>query len=248
MTGLDLPMDLRDLVYDLTHWEWTPEHIAGTLLDTVGLIPLVGAVKHADELLGPLLRYGDDLLGWLKASGASGEILEAAGALMKNAGLAAGSLGFAKHGNELGEGVEGILRHGEELAEAAGAAIKGGGEAAEALTDAARGAVNTAETAGTLGKSADMLIESAGKTSDVVHGIVPSLNYISPLQTNATGVYRFIDPKTKLPTPSQLGIKGTKYPIFRVDQHGINGKAGIEHINVKAPQGQQKFKKTLLQL
>ncbi len=59
---------------------------------------MVGAVAHADVLLGPLLRYGDELLGWLKASGASGEILEAAGALMKRADLAAASLGFAKRG------------------------------------------------------------------------------------------------------------------------------------------------------
>lgn len=45
----DLPGDARDLTYDLTHWKWTPEHGVQTLLDVVGILPVVGALKYSDE-------------------------------------------------------------------------------------------------------------------------------------------------------------------------------------------------------
>ncbi|MBU1934731.1 hypothetical protein KKF04_01620, partial [Patescibacteria group bacterium] len=48
--GVDLPMDLRDLAYDLAHWEWSWEHAGDTFLDGIGLIPVIGIVKNADEV------------------------------------------------------------------------------------------------------------------------------------------------------------------------------------------------------
>lgn len=54
----DLPMDIRDLTYDITHWQTTPEHIGQTVLDAVGLIPVIGMVKYADEL-GTLAKNAD---------------------------------------------------------------------------------------------------------------------------------------------------------------------------------------------
>ena len=50
LTGLDFAADIRDLTHDLTNWEWTPQHIGGTLLDGIGLLPVVGSLKFADEL------------------------------------------------------------------------------------------------------------------------------------------------------------------------------------------------------
>ncbi len=47
--GVDLPGDIRDITHDLTHWEWTWDHAGKTLLDTVGILPVVGAIKYADE-------------------------------------------------------------------------------------------------------------------------------------------------------------------------------------------------------
>ncbi len=47
---LDLPADIRDLGYDITNWETTPEHIAQTALDVAGLLPLIGAIKYGDEI------------------------------------------------------------------------------------------------------------------------------------------------------------------------------------------------------
>ena len=46
----DLPADARDLSYDITHWQTTPEHIGQTALDAIGFIPIIGDIKYADEI------------------------------------------------------------------------------------------------------------------------------------------------------------------------------------------------------
>ena len=50
LTGLDLAGDIRDLTYDVTHWQWTPRHVAQTVLDAVGLLPIAGTLKNVDEV------------------------------------------------------------------------------------------------------------------------------------------------------------------------------------------------------
>ena len=57
LTGLDFAADIRDLTHDLTNWEWTPQHIGGTLLDAIGLLPVFGSLKFADEL-GAVAKNG----------------------------------------------------------------------------------------------------------------------------------------------------------------------------------------------
>ncbi len=49
ISGLDLPADIRDLLYDITNWKLTPAHALQTLLDAVSLLPLVGSIKYTDE-------------------------------------------------------------------------------------------------------------------------------------------------------------------------------------------------------
>jgi RHS repeat-associated protein len=48
--GIDLPADLRDVVYDVTHWQTTWGHAAQTAVDAVALLPLVGTIKYVDEV------------------------------------------------------------------------------------------------------------------------------------------------------------------------------------------------------
>lgn len=48
--GLDLPADIRDLVYDITNWNNSGKHITQTLLDAAALLPLVGGLKYTDEV------------------------------------------------------------------------------------------------------------------------------------------------------------------------------------------------------
>ncbi len=52
LTGLfdiDLPGDIRDVSYDITHWEWSKEHGIQFTLDMVGILPLIGVLKYGDE-------------------------------------------------------------------------------------------------------------------------------------------------------------------------------------------------------
>jgi len=63
---LDLPADIRDLSYDITHWQTTPEHIGQTALDAIGLIPVIGMVKYADEI-GTLAKNADKAADVAKA-------------------------------------------------------------------------------------------------------------------------------------------------------------------------------------
>lgn len=47
--GVDLPADIRDLIYDVTHWENNGGHYLQTLLDASALLPVIGTLKYTDE-------------------------------------------------------------------------------------------------------------------------------------------------------------------------------------------------------
>ena len=62
--GIDVLADIRDVSADFAHWEWSWGHAGQTILDVVGIVPLIGAVKYTDEagsLLKPAFKYGDEL-------------------------------------------------------------------------------------------------------------------------------------------------------------------------------------------
>lgn len=73
MSGLDFPMDIRDLSYDVTHLKTVP---AGQLaIDAAALLPFVGGLKYLDEagvllkqgqnaaeIAGDMAKHGDDLV------------------------------------------------------------------------------------------------------------------------------------------------------------------------------------------
>ena len=50
IVGVDLPLDIRDLSADFKNWKWTGDHVGQTVLDTVGLIPVIGVLKNVDEI------------------------------------------------------------------------------------------------------------------------------------------------------------------------------------------------------
>ncbi|MBE7031468.1 MAG: hypothetical protein E7401_00725 [Ruminococcaceae bacterium] len=63
LLGLDLPADIRDLVYDITNFKLTPQHALQTILDIVALLPVVGGVKYVDEagdLVKSAVKHGDE--------------------------------------------------------------------------------------------------------------------------------------------------------------------------------------------
>ena len=48
--GIDVLADIRDVSADFAHWEWSWGHAGQTILDAVGIVPLIGAVKYTDEV------------------------------------------------------------------------------------------------------------------------------------------------------------------------------------------------------
>ncbi len=64
LLGLDLPADIRDLVYDITNFKLTPQHALQTILDIAALLPVVGGVKYVDEtgdLVKSAAKHGDEV-------------------------------------------------------------------------------------------------------------------------------------------------------------------------------------------
>ena len=59
IAGFDLPMDIRDITYDLTNWEWSWSHAGQTALDVIAVIPIVGSLKYADEVDTLIKRSSD---------------------------------------------------------------------------------------------------------------------------------------------------------------------------------------------
>ena len=57
LLGIDLPLDIRDLFYDVNKWEWSWSHAGKTTLDTAGLLPVIGGLKYTDEAAA-LLKGG----------------------------------------------------------------------------------------------------------------------------------------------------------------------------------------------
>ena len=90
--GFDLVADLRDVHYDVTHWEMSWSHVGQTSVDLVAFLPLIGAIKNIDELkllsktidsiddlakdtkkLDLLLQEVDDMTDLLKRTGKLGD-------------------------------------------------------------------------------------------------------------------------------------------------------------------------------
>ncbi len=78
--GVDAPLDIRDIWYDLSHWEWSWKHAGQTGIDMLALVPIIGAFKYSDEA-GTLLKSvnkTDDLIHasgkWVKTNEAMSDL------------------------------------------------------------------------------------------------------------------------------------------------------------------------------
>ena len=63
--NVDLPMDIRDISADIRNWEWSWEYAGQTVLDGIGLLPVVGTLKYTDEvgaLVKPVVKHGDEVV------------------------------------------------------------------------------------------------------------------------------------------------------------------------------------------
>ncbi len=60
--GLDLPADIRDILYDITRFELSPEHTVQTLFDALAVLPIVGGIKYIDEAGDALKRANNTIV------------------------------------------------------------------------------------------------------------------------------------------------------------------------------------------
>ena len=160
LTGLDFAGDIRDLTYDITHWDGSLKHAGQTLLDVVGLIPGIGALKNVDEVAA-LLKQA------LKAAPA---LTDGAKYALKNVDvIAAGITGLFKNSDDLasvgkaaGKTAEDLAREYAETARLMKNADKAD-EAADAVSGAGKSAASEASDA--LGKAIDAAWDEGAKAA-----------------------------------------------------------------------------------
>jgi len=98
-TGIDFLTDVRDLYYDITHWDGSPRHALQTMLDIIAFLPIIGSLKNVDEVAALLknvfnlsdtaapagkgaLKGADDAAG--AAAKGMGDVTEGAGDVFKS--------------------------------------------------------------------------------------------------------------------------------------------------------------------
>lgn len=70
LVGIDTPLDVRDLAYDISHWGEGEHFIARFALDVAGVIPVIGAVKY--------LKHADTAVDIAKAIKKGADVADAA--------------------------------------------------------------------------------------------------------------------------------------------------------------------------
>ena len=81
VANVDLPLDIRDLAYDMSHWGEGDYFAARLVLDAVGIIPVIGAIKylkHADDIhdAAKLINNVDVVSDGVKAIKNSSDVLD----------------------------------------------------------------------------------------------------------------------------------------------------------------------------
>lgn len=66
--GIDLPADIRDLSHDLKYWESSWGHAAETALSAAAIFPIIGVIKHGDEV-GVIVKDAEKGLETIKLKG-----------------------------------------------------------------------------------------------------------------------------------------------------------------------------------
>ena len=204
LTGLDVVTDLRDLSYDLTHFR--EAGLVQTLLDAVGLIPGVGILKNADEVvtllknaLPQLMPYADEMATVLRQAFQGGS---------PALGVLAGSTGYA-----------------DDLADAAQTARRADAltEGVDELSDTARTAQRLTETGGVMVDTAEVA-DNAGLVDEAVDS-GQSLGY------NGNNRFGNIDlkPADLMEELANSGVKYTEEDVLMVTRNSNGDLLWLEN-------------------
>lgn len=78
LVGLDAIFDVRDFVYDVSHYNHTKKDLLKLSLDIVSIAPIVGAVtKYGGKIL-KIAKYGDDAIDAVKSADKISDIVDSA--------------------------------------------------------------------------------------------------------------------------------------------------------------------------
>ena len=84
LIGLDAIFDVRDFVYDVSHYNHTKKDLLKLSLDTVSILPLIGAVtKYGGKIL-KIAKYGDDAIDAVKSADKISDIVDSAEGIIKH--------------------------------------------------------------------------------------------------------------------------------------------------------------------
>ena len=102
--GVGTAADIRDLAYDVSHWEWSGTHFIRVGIDIIAFIPLGDIAKGVGNTvdgIGDVAKHMDD------AADAAGDI--------------------AKHADDIADAAEDVAKHADDIADGVGDAAKKGG-------------------------------------------------------------------------------------------------------------------------
>ena len=84
LIGLDAIFDVRDFVYDVSRYNHTKKDLLKLSLDTVSILPLIGAVtKYGGKIL-KIAKYGDDAIDAVKSADKISDIVDSAEGIIKH--------------------------------------------------------------------------------------------------------------------------------------------------------------------
>ena len=104
LIGLDAIFDVRDFVYDVSHYNHTKKDLLKLSLDTVSILPLIGAVtKYGGKIL-KIAKYGDDAIDAVKSADKISDIVDSAEDIIK-------------HSDDIADSAEDIIKHSDDIAD-----------------------------------------------------------------------------------------------------------------------------------
>ena len=118
-TNADIFMDVRDIIYDVTNWEWSWKHFGQTTLDAIGLVPVVGVLKYSDEAFAVIKRG-------LKSLGNTDEAAALVKRGLKSLGNTDEAASLLRNLDELSDAASSTISHLDETADSIKSGIKNG--------------------------------------------------------------------------------------------------------------------------
>ena len=105
---VDLPLDVRDAIYDLSHWNELEHPWRRIGIDAVAFIPVIGALKYTDEA-ADIIKRADDVADILDGAGDAARQLDNVGNAARQVDNVSDA---AKVADDVGDAAHDVVRSG----------------------------------------------------------------------------------------------------------------------------------------